>query len=86
MHLHLQIRTNPGSRRGRVFTSQLYFDEAVTDRVHAGAPYAARGPRDTRNEEDGLFRRGGSLLLLPLSPDGEGYAGAFEVGLRGGRP
>jgi protocatechuate 3,4-dioxygenase beta subunit len=64
------------------FTSQLYFDEALTDRVYASAPYAAGRRRSTRNADDFIFRDGGSKLLLELSPEAAGYAATFDVGLQ----
>jgi len=82
VHIHFKIRVHPAARRGFEFTSQLYFDEALTDRVHAQAPYATKGPRPLKNDQDGLFRRGGRELLLQLSPDTPGYAGRFDIGLR----
>jgi hypothetical protein len=63
-------------------TSQLYFDESVTDQVYAQAPYVARGQRDTRNERDGLFRRGGHQLMLQLTQDAQGYMGTLDIGLQ----
>ena len=45
VHIHLKVRVNAGPALGHEFTSQLYFNEAVTDRVHARAPYSARGMR-----------------------------------------
>ena len=81
VHIHFKVRSNPASGAGREFTSQLYFEEATTDRAHAQAPYARKGRRDTSNNEDGLYRRGGANLLLRLAREGQGYAGAFTIGL-----
>ena len=83
VHVHFKVRSAPDADPGFEFTSQLFFDEALTDRVHAGEPYREHGPRNRRNEEDGFFRRGGSELVLALEPSGPGYAGTFEVGLQG---
>jgi hypothetical protein len=64
------------------FTSQLYFDEALTDRVHAQAPYASKGRRDTMNRDDGIFRgEGGENLLLDVRESAGGYAATFNIGL-----
>jgi protocatechuate 3,4-dioxygenase beta subunit len=82
VHLHFKIRTDPEAPRGYDFTSQLYFDEAVSDRVFTRAPYASKVGRRTRNAQDGIFRRGGDQLLLPVAPHGDGYAGTFEIGLQ----
>src|SRR5262245_3989443 len=82
VHLHFKIRTNPGAARDHEFTSQLYFDDALTDQVFAREPYAKRGPRRMRNDRDGIFRRGGSQLLLAPVPKGAGYSATFDVALQ----
>ena len=84
VHLHFTIRAghSPGGREE--FTSQLYFDDALTDKVHALAPYAGRGPRAVRNGADGLYRRGGPQLLLAVRQEGKGLAAAFDIGLQAG--
>jgi hypothetical protein len=81
VHIHFKIRTGASSARGHEFTSQLYFDDALTDQVHALEPYARRGQRRLRNDGDGLFRRGGRELVLPVARDGAGYAGTFALAL-----
>lgn len=83
VHIHFKMRSAPAVRPGFDFTSQLYFDDALTDRVYTQEPYAARGARPVRNNRDGLYRQGGSQLLLSLAPSGAGYAGTFEVALQG---
>ena len=82
VHIHFKIRTDPAARRGHEFTSQLYFDDAITDRAHAQAPYAEKGLRRVRNARDGLFRKGGDQLVLRVAKDAQGYAGTFDIGLR----
>jgi protocatechuate 3,4-dioxygenase beta subunit len=81
VHIHFKVRVMSGPALGHEFTSQLYFDDAVSDRVFSRGPYAARGKRDVRNHDDGLFRRGGTRLLMPLTESRNGYAGEFSVGL-----
>jgi protocatechuate 3,4-dioxygenase beta subunit len=83
VHVHFKVRTDPAAARGREFVSQLYFDDGVTDRVHARAPYAAREAGRVRNERDGPFRRGGEQLLLRATPSGTGYQGRFDLALAG---
>ncbi len=84
-HIHFKIRlpAAPGSNaRSQEFTSQLYFDDALSDRVFAAGPYTTHGMRDMRNGDDFLFRNGGKQLMLELLPEGPGYAGAFDVGVQ----
>ena len=82
MHIHFKVRTDPASASGYEFTSQLFFDEAVTGEVHAQAPYSSRGTRDTLNADDMIYAGGGDQMLLPLTQDGQGYAAAINVGVR----
>ncbi len=81
VHIHFKIRGNTAASQGYEFTSQLYFDDALSDRVYAQAPYNASGQRTTRNQNDGIFRSGGDQLMLSLTQNGEGYTGRFEIGL-----
>jgi protocatechuate 3,4-dioxygenase beta subunit len=81
VHIHFKIRTNSTAQQSREFTSQLYFDDAITDQVHAQAPYATRGSRNRKNEQDGIFQVGGKQLLLQLTQATEGYIGRFDIGL-----
>jgi protocatechuate 3,4-dioxygenase beta subunit len=82
VHIHFKIRTDPAGRQGYEFTSQLYFDDAVTDQVHTQAPYAGKGLRRMRNDGDGIYGNGGKQLMLRLEKDAQGYAGMFDIGLR----
>ena len=82
VHIHFKIRTNPSAESGHEFTSQLYFDDALTDRVLAGPPYAKNQGERRRNREDRIFRSGGEQLLLDVREDGEGYAATFDIGLQ----
>lgn len=84
VHLHFKIRTEPSSAPGFAFTSQLYFEDALTERVFALEPYASRGLRWMRNEDDAIFREGGKQLLLAAEPDGSGYSASFDLGLQVG--
>ena len=87
VHIHFKIRTPVAAaladrRDGTYeFTSQLFFDEALSDRVYAQAPYAGKGKRDTTNASDGIFRGSGSQLMLAVAPSGTGYAASFDIGL-----
>lgn len=80
VHIHFKLRAPAGRQRTLAFTSQLYFDDALTDRVLATPPYGGLARR-TRNASDGLYQRGGRALTLTLAPQGAGYAGAFGLAL-----
>ena len=81
VHIHFKVRTNPAGSRGLEFTSQLYFDEAITDAVHAKAPYNEKGRRDTLNAADANYRDGGGQLTLPVVAQSGGYRAAFDIGV-----
>ena len=82
VHIHFKIRNDPASRQGYEFTSQLYFDESITDQVHKQPPYNTKGRRTTTNEGDFGFRRGGKQLIPTLTKDLAGYAAKFDIGLQ----
>jgi protocatechuate 3,4-dioxygenase beta subunit len=82
VHIHFKIRTDPDSTSGLEFTSQLFFDDALTDVVYAQQPYAAKGERTLRNDGDGIYQQGGSQLVLSVTDDGAGeYVATFEIGV-----
>jgi protocatechuate 3,4-dioxygenase beta subunit len=82
VHVHFKIRTADAAGRQYAFTSQLYFDDAFSERVFAVEPYARRGGRWLRNADDGIFREGGKELLLMPTSEGKGYAATFDVALQ----
>lgn len=82
VHIHFRVRTDATSGKSYDFTSQLYFDDAISDKVHAQAPYASKGQRTLKNTGDGIFRNGGDQLLLTLAETNQGYAATFDIGLQ----
>jgi protocatechuate 3,4-dioxygenase beta subunit len=80
VHMHFKIRVDVAGQSYE-FTSQLFFDDAVTDEVHAQLPYASKGQRTLRNDGDGIFQAGGNQLVLSLTPAAAGYAAAFDIGI-----
>jgi len=82
VHVHFKIRSDAASRRGYQFTSQLYFDESITDQVLKQAPYNGKGGHRSMNDADFLFRRGGKQLIPALTKEPQGYAAKFDIGLQ----
>ncbi|MCU0491188.1 MAG: intradiol ring-cleavage dioxygenase [Chloroflexaceae bacterium] len=82
VHIHFKIRATDAAGQVYDFTSQLYFDDGVTDTVFAQAPYNSRGQRSVRNEGDGIYRRGGSQLLVTPTATAQGYAATFDIGVQ----
>ena len=81
VHIHFKIRSAAAGGRVHDFTSQLFFDDALSDQVYARPPYAGRGEQRVRNARDGIFRNAGAQLMLAVTPAAPGYAGTFELAL-----
>ena len=82
VHIHFKIRSAPETDPGFEFTSQLYFDDDLTDQIHALDPYSEKRERTRRNADDGIFGRGGSQLTLDTTRRGDGLAAAFDIALQ----
>jgi protocatechuate 3,4-dioxygenase beta subunit len=83
VHAHFKIRTGAAVSPGLEFTSQLFFDDTLTDKVHAGQPYAQKGSRTLRNSGDGIYSQGGDQLLLNVAGDSTaGFTTTFPIGLQ----
>ncbi len=82
-HIHFKVRTDPDAASGAEFTSQLFFDDALSDAVHnSGGAYAPRGAAGrVRNADDGIYQGGGDQLLLDARPAASGYAATFHIGM-----
>ena len=76
VHIHFKIRS-----ASREFTSQLFFDEALNAKIFSQQPYASKGTGWVRNANDGIYRNGGSQLLLNPALEGNSYSATFDVGM-----
>lgn len=82
VHIHFTIRTKGADGEDYQFTSQFFFDDTLTDQIHALEPYASKGQRDTRNSNDNIFSGSGDQLLLNLQDDTtNGFTGPISIGL-----
>lgn len=85
VHIHFKIRTDPASDSGYEFTSQLFFDEAMTDKIYAQKPYSTHPNRDTMNADDNIFADDGETLTLNLAENDDktvgGYKAIFNIAL-----
>jgi protocatechuate 3,4-dioxygenase beta subunit len=82
VHIHFTIRTQTAARQDYQFTSQLFFDDKLTDIIHAKKPYSKKGKRNTRNADDNLYKMVGSQLRLNVrSAKSNGYMAAIRIGL-----
>lgn len=73
-HIHAKVILDNQT----ALTTQLFFDEAVTDAVYATEPYAQHTGEYTRNAQDGIYV---ADLELALSEQDGGYLGliTFDV-------
>ncbi len=70
VHIHAKVHLD----RRTVLTTQLYFDDAVSDRVFGGGGYPDAGGR-RRNDSDGIFD---DSLSLTLERRDDGYLGLMN--------
>ncbi len=81
-HIHFKVRTEPDSNAGTEFTSQFFFDDALSDTVHnSGGAYSKGSSGRTQNTQDGIYNGGGEQLVLDVQPSGSGYTAAFNIGM-----
>jgi protocatechuate 3,4-dioxygenase beta subunit len=95
IHIHFKIRMPMGSS-AYDFTSQMFFDEKISDEVLATGPYAtAPGTRAVFNDDDHIFQgtptngqklpagqtAPGMETMVALSKTGSGFAGLLKIGL-----
>ena len=71
MHIHAKVHLG----NAEVLTTQLYFDDDVSDEVYASDPYAEHEGRRTTNAEDGIY----ADAQLTLSPEGDGHLGLVTM-------
>ena len=78
VHIHVKVHL----RGNVVHTGQLYFPDAVTDRVYGNAPYSSRPNRATRNADDSVYRNGGSRSLVRVRRNSAGaYVATITMGV-----
>lgn len=74
VHIHARVAlTNT-----ELLTTQLYFDDGLTDAAFEAEPYAGREGRRTRNREDGFYD---ARTTLTTTAEGAGYLGLMTIGV-----
>lgn len=74
VHIHAKVHIDSAT----ALTTQMYFDESVTEAVYENDPYAQHAGRDTFNDTDGIFDPG---LVMTLADDTNGYIGVMTFGV-----
>jgi protocatechuate 3,4-dioxygenase beta subunit len=86
VHVHFKVRVPGANGMTDEFTSQLYFPDELTDRVHAAEPYAAHKGQRLLNTRDMIFREGATQLVLPVVENEKGYVATYRIAMRPGTP
>ncbi len=84
IHIHFTVRAN-----GQEYlTSQLYFEDALSDEIVNGQPvYQDRGTRDTTNADDGLIPQAGQAdFIFETERQGDGAMLAWKTLVLRGSP
>ena len=83
VHVHFKLRLFAGGSASYEFTSQFFFDDSLTDTVHALSPYSGRGTRNTRNTADSIYNSLSAsekaALTLQATASGSGYTGVIDL-------
>jgi protocatechuate 3,4-dioxygenase beta subunit len=89
VHIHARVRTVAGTKTTHDFTTQFFFDDAVTTHVYQQGPYKRHPNRDVFNNQDGIYRMparnsgssraGGDLLLLKLTEGNRQMVGSIGL-------
>jgi protocatechuate 3,4-dioxygenase beta subunit len=82
VHIHFKIRTDAAAASGLEFTSQLFFDDALSAQVYSSGVYASKGTPDQPNASDGIYQQSQGMTLLDVAKDGHGYRATFEIAIQ----
>jgi protocatechuate 3,4-dioxygenase beta subunit len=82
VHIHFKIRTDANAANGLEFTSQLFFDDALSTEVYASGAYASKGAPDQPTASDGIYQQSEGMTLLDVARDGDGYKATFEIAIQ----
>jgi protocatechuate 3,4-dioxygenase beta subunit len=78
VHIHFKIRPTSSTE----FTSQLFFDDALSTQVFSQAPYSQKGTQGmTRNTSDSIYQQAAGKLSLNVTKTGDVYSATFDIGL-----
>jgi protocatechuate 3,4-dioxygenase beta subunit len=94
VHIHVKVRLFTNNRQSYDFTTQFFFDDAITDEVFQLAPYNTRITRNTRNTQDNIYLSGtggsggqtsnGTQLLLRVALGGDAQHGVASFRIKRG--
>lgn len=77
VHIHVRVRLGTDATD---FTSQFFFDEAMSSSVYQAEPYRSHGTTpDTPNARDGIYSQGGNRMILVTTGSDGSYTGTKTV-------
>ena len=80
-HIHIEVYVNSVLKK----TTQIAFNETVSDVVHISALYAAHGVNTMKNTDDGIFNNSSTdLANETVTPTGDvatGYSATYTIGV-----
>jgi protocatechuate 3,4-dioxygenase beta subunit len=90
IHIHVMVRAfDGGSNETFHWTSQMYLNNSINEKVHTQIPYSKHGLPPMTNEQDGIYTgpstdklvqsNAGQHLMLNLTKDKQGYIGTFDI-------
>jgi protocatechuate 3,4-dioxygenase beta subunit len=90
IHIHVMVRAfDGGSNETFHWTSQMYLNNSINEKVHTQIPYSKHGLPPMTNEQDGIYTgpstdklvqsNAGQHLMLNLTKDKQGYTGTFNI-------
>lgn len=80
-HIHLKARIyDANGDQTLEATTQIFFDDSITDEVYQQPPYNTRGERDTRNSRDGIYPGAGNIVALSGTATSM-FMGSFTIGV-----
>lgn len=89
IHIHDKVRIFDESEKILEWTSQLYLNNSINEKVHEQAPYSNHGLPETTNEEDMIYTgasadgliqsNSGEQLMVNLTKQKDSYLGTFNI-------
>ena len=89
IHIHDKVRIFDESEKILEWTSQLYLNNSINEKVHKQAPYSNHGLPKTTNEEDMIYTgasadgliqsNSGEQLMVNLTKQKDYYLGSFNI-------
>lgn len=86
-HIHARVRLYSGTSTTENFTTQFFFDDAITDVVYQMTPYNTRPNRDTINTTDNVYtgtdcitsKQVGTETTLRLAQDSSHAVASYNI-------